>query len=50
MSMSIDNDYKLILYADDSAILFPHKNPDVISNKLGKVCSSWLVDNTLNLT
>ena len=52
MSMSIDNDCKLILYADDSAILFPHKNPDVISNKLGKVlesCSSWLVDNKLSL-
>ena len=37
---------------DDGAILFPHKNPDVISNKLGKVlesCSSWLVDNKLSL-
>ena len=52
MSMSIDTDCKLILYADDSAILFPHKNPDVLSNKLGKVlesCSSWLVDNKLSL-
>ena len=52
MSLSIDNDCKLILYADDSAILFSHKCVDTISKKLGKVlesCSSWLVDNKLSL-
>ena len=30
MSLSIDNDCKLILYADDSAILFSHKCVDTI--------------------
>ena len=47
-----DNDCKLILYADDSAILFSHKCVDTFSKKLGKVlesCSSWLVDNKLSL-
>ena len=52
MSISIDNKCKLILYADDSAILFPHKDPNVISNTLGSVleqCSDWLIDNKLSL-
>ena len=52
MSISIDSECKLILYADDSAILFSHKDPNVISEKLGKVlenCSTWLVDNKLSL-
>ena len=52
MSISIDSECKLISYADDSAILFSHKDPNVISEKLGKVlenCSSWLVDNKLSL-
>ena len=43
---------KLILYADDNAILFSHKNPHVISQKLGNtldMCSKWLVDNKLSL-
>ena len=43
---------KLLLYADDSTILFSHKDPDQIANKLGKVlesCSEWLVDNKLSL-
>ena len=51
MSISIDSECKLILYADDSAILFSHKDPNVISEKLGKVLenfSSWLVDNKLS--
>jgi hypothetical protein len=42
----------LILYADDSAILFAHKDPDVISDKLSSVmdsCSNWLIDNKLSL-
>ena len=48
MVISIDPDCKLLLYADNSAILFSHKEPDQIVNKLGKVpesCSEWLVDN-----
>ena len=64
MSLSIDNDCKLILYADDSAILFYHKCVDIgailffhkcvdtiSKKKLGKVlesCSSWLIDNKLS--
>ena len=34
MSISIDSECKLILYADDSAILFSHKDPNVISEKI----------------
>ena len=52
MSISIDEEAKLILYADDSAILYSHQNPDFISKKLGSIlesCSSWLVDNKLSL-
>ena len=52
MVISIDPDCKLLLYADDSTILFAHKDPDQIANKLGKVlesCSEWLVDNKLSL-
>ena len=30
MSISISESCKLILYADDSAILYSHKNPDVL--------------------
>ena len=52
MTISVDEDCKLILYADDSAILFSHSDPCIISNKLCKVlkkCSDWLVDNRLSL-
>lgn len=52
MSISIQSDCKLLLYADDSTIIFSHKDPDVISKKLGKElesCSHWLVDNKLSL-
>ena len=52
MSISTDKDCKLILYADDSAIFFAHKDPVVISAKLSSVlsqCSSWLVNNKLSL-
>ena len=41
--ISIDSDCKLLLYADDSTILFSHKDPDVIANKLGKVLESCLL-------
>jgi hypothetical protein len=52
MSISISKKCKLILYADDSAILYSHKDPDVIRNVLGNElenCSKWLVDNKLSL-
>jgi len=52
MIISIDKECKLILYADDSTILFSHKDPVFISQKLGHVlecCSEWLVDNKLSL-
>ena len=52
MSISVDRDCKLVLYADDSAIFFTHKDPQIISEKLGSVlkhCSDWLVDNKLSL-
>ena len=43
---------KLSLYADDSALLFSHKDPNVISNRLSEElssCKRWLVDNKLSL-
>ena len=52
MSISIHSDCKLLLYADDSTIIFSHKDPAVISTKLGKEmesCSDWLIDNKLSL-
>ena len=52
MVISIDPGCKLLLYADDSTIMFSHKDPDQIAHKLGKVlesCSDWLVDNKLSL-
>ena len=41
-----------MLYADDSVILYSHKDPKVISEKLGfelEMCSKWLIDNKLSL-
>ena len=52
MQISIDSDCQLLLYADDSVILFSHNNPEIISQKLGlqlESCSKWLVDNKLSL-
>ena len=52
MPISLDSECKLILYADDSAILFSHKDPHIIAQKLGNtldMCSQWLVDNKLSL-
>ena len=51
MELSISPESKLLLYADDSAILYSHKDPKVISEKLGlelEMCSKWLTDNTLS--
>ena len=41
MVISVSADCKLILYADDSAILFAHKNHEVISQKLSNVMESY---------
>ena len=52
MIISISSECTLLLYADDSAILFSHKNPEVISRHLSSElgsCSKWLVDNKLLL-
>ena len=52
MSISISKSCKLILYADDSAILYSHKDHNIISSILGKkleYCSKWLVDNKLSI-
>ena len=42
----------MLLYADDSAIWYSHKDPKVISEKLGlelEMRSKWLIDNKLSL-
>ena len=53
MEPSISSECKfLLLYADDSAILYSNKDSRVISDKLGlelEMCSKWLVDNKLSL-
>jgi hypothetical protein len=53
MQIDIESDCKVLLYADDTAILFSDKNTKVISQKLSgmlKSCHEWLVDNKLTLT
>ena len=52
MELSISPESKWLLYADDSVILYSHKDPKVISEKLGlelEMCSKWLIDNKLSL-
>ena len=52
MVISVDPDCKLLLYADDSTILFSHRDQDQFASKLSKVlesCSDWLVDKKLSL-
>ena len=49
---SIDSDCKVLIYADDTAILFSHRDPGVISQKLSRMlesCHEWLTDNKLSL-
>lgn len=49
---SIDSDCKVLIYADDTAILFSHIDPGVISHKLSRMlksCHDWLTDNKLSL-
>ena len=52
MVIGIGPDCKLLVYADDSKILFSHSVPDQIANNLGIVLESRLdrlVDNKLSL-
>lgn len=52
LKISIDSDCKVLLYADDTAILFSHKDPKIISEKLSLMlesCKNWLTDNKLSL-
>ena len=52
MQISLNSDCKLVLYADDSAIFYAHKSPQVISDKLSQAldnCSEWLIENKLSL-
>ena len=42
----------MLLYADDSAILYSNTDSRVMSEKLGlelEMCSKWIVDNKLSL-
>ena len=50
--MKISVDCNLSLYADDSALLFSHKNSSTIASRLSDEllrCKQWLVDNKLSL-
>ena len=50
--MAASVDCKLLLYADDSALLVSDKNPQCVADKLSKElesCRQWLVDNKLSL-
>ena len=50
--MNASIECRLSLYADDSALLFSHKNIDVINENLSTAlssCKRWLVDNKLSL-
>jgi len=52
LKISIDSECKVLIYADDTCILFSHNNPKVIAQKLSKMlesCHDWLVDNKLSL-
>ena len=51
MDSSVDSDCKLLLYAM-TALFFPHKDPNVVAQKLCCIldsCNKWLVDNKLSL-
>lgn len=52
MSININSDCKLLLYADDSTIMLTHENPEFISRKLGEELepsSEWLINDKLCL-
>ncbi|XP_071944876.1 uncharacterized protein [Antedon mediterranea] len=49
---SIESDCKVVLYADDCAIFYSHKDPIAIQSKLQNnlvSCNNWLIDNQLSL-
>ena len=51
MASSVEN-CRLLLYADDSALVYSHKSHDVIASTLSQdlgSCKQWLVDNKLSL-
>ena len=50
--MNISLSCRLSLYADDSALLFSHRDANVIADRLSNEltrCKHWLVDNRLSL-
>ena len=50
--MNVSLTCRLSLYADDSALIFSHRDPKVISDRLStelSTCKGWLVDNRLSL-
>ncbi len=50
--MKISVSCKLLLYADDSILIVPHKDVNVIKNRLGKElesCNTWMINNKLSL-
>ena len=52
ISMIFPSECKLVLYADDSTIMYSHRHSEFISLKLGKELDSdseWLIDNKLFL-
>lgn len=52
MSISINSDCTLLLYTDDSTIMYSHKNPEFIFQKLEKElvsCSEWLINKKFSL-
>ena len=51
MSININSDCKLLLYADDSTIMLTQKNQEFISQELGEELepsSEWLINNKLS--
>ena len=50
--MPISVDCKLLLYADDSALLVSNKDPKIVADRLSyelESCRQWLIDNKLSL-
>ncbi len=50
--MKISVSCKLLLYADDSILIVPHKDVNFIKNRLGKElesCNTWMINNKLSL-
>ena len=52
IQLSINPDCKILLYADDTALLYSHRDPTCITRFLSQElesCHDWLVDNKLSL-